>query len=74
MSQMEVNSSRQLSSVRIHVDRVTVVLRQSIYTILEGKIVVKMLITTAIGDSPTDKIVTVCRALCNSCYSVVEFQ
>ena len=73
LSQMEVETSRQLSSVRIHVERVIGVLRQK-YTILEGKIPINMLMTAASGNSTIDKIVVVCSALCNCCDSVVPFE
>lgn len=39
--QLEVDTSSQLSSVRIHIEQVIVVLRQK-YTILEGKILINM--------------------------------
>ena len=73
LSQLEVDTSSQLSSVRIHIERVIGVLRQK-YTILEGKILINMLITAANGESMIDKIVTVCCALCNCCDSVIPFQ
>ena len=44
LSQMEVDTSRQLSFVRIHVEQVIGVLRQK-YTILEGTIPINMLMT-----------------------------
>ena len=61
LSAMEVESSRRLSRVRIHVERV---LRQ------------KYTITNSFFYSSTsliDKIVTVCAALCNCCDSVIRF-
>ena len=73
LSQLEVDTSSQVSSVRIHIERVIGVLRQK-YTILEGKILINMLITAANGESMIDKIVTVSCALCNCCDSVIPFQ
>ena len=73
MSQTEVDTFHQLSFVRIHVEQIIGTLRQK-YTILEGNILINMLMTNANGDSPIDKIVTVCCALYNCCDSVVEFQ
>lgn len=73
LSQLEVDTSRQLSSVRIHVERVIGVLRQK-YTILEGRLPVNMLMVNDNGLCTLDKIVTVCCALCNCCDSVVSFE
>ena len=72
LSQLEVDTSRQLSSVRIHVERVIGVLRQK-YSFLEGTLPINMLMANDNGYSMIDKIVTVCCALCNCCESVVPF-
>ena len=68
-----MDTSRQLSFVRIHVEQATGVLRQK-DTILEGNRLINMLMTTANGDRTIDKIGTVCCAPCNWCDSVVQFQ
>lgn len=72
LSQLEVDTSRQLSAVRIHVERVIGVLRQK-YSFLEGTLPINMLMATDNGYSMIDKIVSVCCALCNCCESVVPF-
>ena len=69
---MEVETSRQLSSVRIHVERVIGALRQR-YSFLEGTLPINMLMVNDSGYSMVDKIVVVCCALCNCCESVVPF-
>ena len=67
----EVEESKRLSKVRIHVERVIGLLKNK-YTILQGKLPVSML--THKNDSEyafIDKIVTVCAALTNLSPSVV---
>ena len=73
LSRMEVDTSRDLSRVRIHVERVIGVLKQK-YTILESQIPINF-IERSEGDTHSliDHIVTVCSALCNCCESVVNF-
>lgn len=74
LSKIEVDQSRALSRVRIHVERVIGVLRQK-YTILQGTLPIKMLMThSSDGYSSIDKVVNVCSALCNCCESVVPFE
>ena len=68
---MEVDTARQLSRVRIHIERVIGLLRQK-YTILEGTLPINMVMTSpGTRYSTIDKIVLVCAALCNCCPSVV---
>ena len=73
LSKFEVDPSRKLSQVRIHVERVIRLLRQK-FTILESTLPINMIMCTHEDDcSMIDKIVTVCSALCNCCESVVPF-
>jgi len=73
LSRMEVDLSRQLSRVRIHVERVIGVLRQK-YTILQSTIPINMIMCEEITEtSLIDEIVVVCSAMCNFCESVVLF-
>ena len=74
LSKFEVDTARQLSRVRIHVERVIGVIRQR-YTILESTLPIDMIMCDEEEDfSILDKIVTVCCALCNCCDSVVNFE
>ena len=70
---MEVDKSRDLSRVRIHVERVIGILKQK-YTILESHVPINFMERLE-GEphSLIDHIVTVCSALCNGCESVVNF-
>ena len=71
LSKVEVDTARQLSRVRIHIERVIGLLRQK-YTILEGTLPINMVMTSpGTRYSTIDKIVLVCAALCNCCPSVV---
>ena len=70
---MEVDTARQLSRVRIHVEQVIGLLRQN-YTILEGTLPINNVMTAPGAQYSTiDKIVSVCAALCNCCDSVGPF-
>ena len=74
LSKFEIDTSRQLSRVRIHVERVIGVIQQK-YTILESRLPINMIMCDEGEDcSIIDKIVTVCCALCNCCESVVSFE
>ena len=71
LSLREVEESKRLSKVRIHVERVIGLLKNK-YTILQGKLPVSTL--THKNDSEyafIDKIVTVCAALTNLSPSIV---
>ena len=78
LSRFEVDSSCDLSRVRIHVERIHVervigVLKQK-YTILESCLPINFMEGTEEDTrSLIDRIVTVCCALCNCCESVVNF-
>ena len=72
LSQCEVDRSRQLSHLRIHVERVIGVLKQK-YSVLESVIPINFIMTDE-DTSMIDKIATVCSALCNCCESVIPFE
>ena len=73
LSKLEVDTSRQLSRVRIHVERVIGFLRQK-YTMLESTLPINTIMCDEESEfSVVDKIVTVCCALCNCCESVIPF-
>ncbi len=71
---MEVDLSRQLSRIRIHVPQVIRALRQK-YTIQESIMAIyAIMYNETTKTSLIDKIVIiVCSALCNCCKSVVPF-
>ena len=72
LSLEEVERSKQLSRVRIHVERVIGQLKQK-YTILEGPLPVNLIKHKFDEDYATiDKIITVCAALINLSDSVVR--
>ena len=71
LSLKEVEESKRLSKVRIHVERVVGLLKNK-YTILQGKL--PILVLAHKDDSEyafIDKILTVCAALTNLCPSIV---
>ena len=71
LSTPEVDTARQLSRVRIHVERVIGLIRQK-YSILESTLNINMIMCDGTSNvSAIDKIVAVCAALCNCCDSVV---
>ena len=72
LSQVEVDTARQLSSVRIHVERVIGLLRNK-YTILQSTLPINMIMCAGSENSAIDKIVFICSALCNCCKSVIPF-
>jgi len=72
-SKLEVDTLRQLSQVRIHVERVIGAVRQK-YMILQSTLPISMITCTGEDKlSPIDKIVTIRCALYNHCSSVVPF-
>ena len=72
LSLEEVEQSKRLSRVRIHVERVIGQLKQK-HTILEGPLPVNLIKHKFDGDYATiDKIITVCAALTNLSDSVVQ--
>ena len=71
LEKQEVDWSRELSVVRIHVERVIGVLKQK-YTILQGTLPINLISDDDNYDEAViDKIVRVCCACINMCPSVV---
>ena len=73
LTPLEVEETRSIANVRIHVERVIGCVRQK-YTILSGTIPLNYVSTRSGSECPLiDRIVRVCCALCNLCDSVVPF-
>jgi len=78
LSKCNVDTTRQLGRVRIHVERVIGLLKQK-FKILHSTLSISMLMCNSKSKisseniSMIDKIVVVCSALCNCCESVVPF-
>lgn len=70
LENLEVDWSRELSLVRIHVEQVIGVIKQK-FTILQNISPVKYCDKSTCGDSDLTKIVSVCCSLVNLCPSVV---
>jgi hypothetical protein len=73
LTALELEESRTISNVRIHVERVIGLVRQK-YTILAGSLPIDFVSRSASHDVPLiDRIVRVCCSLCNLCESVIPF-
>ncbi len=70
LEKVEVDWSRELSMVRIHVERLIGVLKQK-YTILQHTLPISMIADKDEQQASIDKIVRVCCSLVNLCPSVV---
>ena len=70
LEKLEIDWSRELSIVRIHVERVIGVLKQK-YTILQGVLPLNVVADKDSEHASVDKLVKVCCALVNLCPSVV---
>lgn len=70
LEKVQVDWSRELSLVRIHVERVIGVLKQK-YTILESILPIALVSDSCDHNSTIDKLVKVCAALVNLCPSVI---
>ena len=71
LEKVQVDWSRELSTVRIHVERVIGVLKQK-YTILQSVLPISFIgHKDDIGDATIDKLVRVCCCMVNLCPSVV---
>ena len=71
LSKFQVDNSRGLSRVRIHVERIIGLLRQKC-TILEATLPINAIMTNPDSEySMIDKIVVVCAALFNCCDFVI---
>ena len=73
LSALEIEATRTIANVRIHVERVIGCVRQK-FTILQSTLPIDY-VTQRVGKEEViiNEILTVCCALCNVCNSVVAF-
>ena len=71
LEKIQMDWSRELSVVRIHVERIIGVLKQK-YTILQNVLPITFIADKDDQDATVDKLVRVCNALVNLCPSVVS--
>ena len=73
LSALEVEQTRSITNVKIHIERVIGLVRQQ-YTILQSTLPIHFMIKRAGEDIPVmDRIIHVCCALTNVCDSAVSF-
>ena len=72
LSPVEVETTRNIAHVRIHVERVIGLVRNK-YTILQDTLPIDFLQSSDDQDPLVDKMVSVCCSLVNLCESVVSF-
>jgi len=73
LTALEVENTRTIANVRIHVERVIGLVRQK-YSVLKGILPIEFVTTKPGQDCPhIDKIVRICCSLSNLCDSIVPF-
>ena len=76
LEKQEIDWSRELSIVRIHVERIIGLLKQK-YTILQGVLPISLIsddVTNNDDETTIDKIIKVCSACINMCPPIVPIE